>query len=322
MRQKRFYIFKRNTMRRINRLLAIVIMLAFIGCEQTKTNKTDIISLPYSDSTNVGNWVINDSLSDEFNGSELNIEKWFVQGTDSVYASHWIGRAPSQFSTNNVRVEEGMLKLETKWDTTFNFATKLDYSFPEESGQGRKYENVTTAAVICKNEFLHGYMEIRCKAANASVTSSFWALGSKSELDVFEFVGNPNQPEEPNVERRFQSNVIDWHKLPEGVERKKWRGVYFMDWRPADAFHVYGCDWSSNGCKFYADGKLIQQVTADELGKDWVLTGPLKIWVDSETFPWEGLPTKDELPADFEIDYIRVWQKKSCDNGSTDLAIK
>ena len=35
-----------------------------------------------------------------------------------------------------------------------------------------------------------------------------------------------------------------------------------------------------------------------------------KIWVDSETFKWEGFPVESDLPADYEIDYIRVWEKK------------
>jgi hypothetical protein len=32
--------------------------------------------------------------------------------------------------------------------------------------------------------------------------------------------------------------------------------------------------------------------------------------VDSETFHWEGLPDEEDLPVDFEIEYIRVWQKE------------
>ncbi|MFC1520691.1 glycoside hydrolase, partial [Pseudomonadota bacterium] len=46
-----------------------------------------------------------------------------------------------------------------------------------------------------------------------------------------------------------------------------------------------------------------------ELGDRWVLNNPLEIWLDSEIFAWLGMPNKDELPADFEVDYMRVWQK-------------
>lgn len=263
---------------------------------------------PFSDPKNTGGWLLNESVSDEFNEEKLNEAKWLIQGKDGVYKSKWIGRAPSQFSTENVRVEGGMLKLQSRWQPDFPFSKKLDVSHLGPDGKGRAYENITTAAVICKNEFKYGYMEIRCKAANASVTSSFWGTGKGCEVDVFEFVGNPTKGEEKNVGRRFQSNIIDWSQREKG-ERRKWRGKHFLDWRPADAFHVYGAEWDAEGIKFFADGKQIQAVTKKELGAGWVLTQPINIWVDSETFPWDGLPTKESLPADFEIDYIRVWQK-------------
>lgn len=63
--------------------------------------------------------------------------------------------------------------------------------------------------------------------------------------------------------------------------------------------------------KFYADGKLVKSATRAELGKAWVLTRPLTIWVDSETFYWEGFPDEEDLPVNFEIEYIRVWQKRT-----------
>ncbi len=263
---------------------------------------------PFSDPANAGGWMLNEDVSDEFNRPALDEAKWLIQGKEGVYKSNWIGRAPSQFSVDNVRVEDGMLKLQSRWQPDFKFSSKLDLSFPAKGEKGRAYENITTAAVICKNQFRYGYMEIRCKAANASVTSSFWGTGKGSELDVFEFIGAPTKGEEPNLERRFQANVIDWAKKDQ-KDRRKWRGKHFLDWRPADGFHVYGCEWDEHGLKFFADGKQIMAISQAELGEGWVLTQPLWLWVDSETFPWDGLPTKESLPADFEIDYIRVWQK-------------
>ena len=40
-----------------------------------------------------------------------------------------------------------------------------------------------------------------------------------------------------------------------------------------------------------------------------------QIWVDSETFYWEGFPDEEDLPVDFEIEYIRVWQKRPVIDG-------
>ena len=37
---------------------------------------------------------------------------------------------------------------------------------------------------------------------------------------------------------------------------------------------------------------------------------PLNLNFDSETMPeWFGLPKKEELPAVFQIDYLRAWKK-------------
>lgn len=68
---------------------------------------------PASDPANAGGWVLNKDMSGEFEGRELDAAKWLVQGTNDEYQSGFIGRAPSQFSTKNVRVEDGKLKIFT-----------------------------------------------------------------------------------------------------------------------------------------------------------------------------------------------------------------
>ena len=62
--------------------------------------------------------------------------------------------------------------------------------------------------------------------------------------------------------------------------------------------------------KFFADGELVKSASKESIGKFWCLTEEMNIWMDSEAFIWHGFPDKDELPADYEIDYIRVWQKQ------------
>lgn len=255
---------------------------------------------PASDPSNAGGWCLNGDISDEFDGVRLDASKWHIQGTDGFYRSHFIGRAPSQFSLDNVRVEDGKLKIATRWEPDYPFSDKMD--------DGAAYENITTAAVISKAQFLYGYMEIRCKAADASITSSFWATGGGAELDVFEFMGAPAQKHKKPLEKEYMFTVIDWTKPK--ASRRAWRDQVQLDWRMADDFHVYGCAWDQHGLTFYADGKQVGRATRKDLGEEWILTKPIWVWVDSETFPWHGLPEEGDLPVDFEIDYIRVWQKK------------
>ena len=263
---------------------------------------------PASDPSNTSGWILNKNISDEFEGTQLDESKWLIQGKDGVYKSNWIGRAPSQFSTDNVRVEDGKLKLETRWDPDFEFSDKRDFSWDKNKEKGTAYENITTAAVICKNEFLYGYMEIMCKAADASITSAFWMTGSKAELDVFEHMGRPAQAQKKKLETEMWSSIHDWSKKGGPTT---WTDRLQLDFRVADGFHVYGLEWDKDYLKFYADGNLVRTVMREDVGDDgWVITGPMSIWVDSETFPWHGIPEEADLPVDYEVEYIRVWQKK------------
>ena len=247
---------------------------------------------PASDPQNTGNWVLRKDMSDEFDGTSLDADKWLASGTNSLYHVNWKGRRPSQFVPENAIVEDGKLKLRTKWEPEYDFA-EGHYIY-------------TTAAVISKNTFKYGYMEIRCKASDVSFTSSFWTLGPNSELDVFEFVGDSKVREDFDTLYEFcihNRNLQDW-------QNEFWKENVSLPWRVASGFHVYSCEWDENGLKFFADGELVKSASKESIGKFWCLTEEMNIWMDSEAFIWHGFPDKDELPADYEIDYIRVWQKQ------------
>ncbi len=284
----------------VNMALILVLGLT-IGLGQVclADSASDCHVYPASDPENRGGWILNTQISDEFEGNELDQTKWHIQGTNGRYQSNFIGRAPSQFSTENVRVEDGKLKIQIRWEPDFDFSETPDHN-------GRKYENITTAAVISQKQFLYGYMEIKAKAADASVSSAFWMTGNASELDVYEHFGRPAQAHKIHLETEIWSSIHDWTR-PRG-ETTIWTDRMQLPFRVADDFHVYGCEWSKDGLKFYVDGKQIRDVRAEDI-EGWCLDGPLWVWVDSETFPWHGLPSKEDLPVDYEIEYIRIWQK-------------
>lgn len=288
-------------------VLILVSLFATWSCKPDEPDGPDPIPeqkfLPASDSdpTNPNRWVLTETVSDEFEGSALDEEKWLIQGRNGEYKSNFIGRAPSQFSTDNVRLENGKLMLETRWEPNFNFNANPD-------NNGVDYENITTAAVISKEQFRYGYMEIKCKAADASITSSFWTTGNQCELDVFEFIAKPAQRQKLHLEKEYKFSIHDWS--PEKSGERVWGDTVQLPYRVGDDFHVYGCEWDQDNLKIYADGKVVHSITRLEMGDAWILTRPLWVWVDSETFPWHGLPSEADLPVDYEIEYIRVWQKK------------
>lgn len=287
--------------------ILLIVLTAFtsLDAQETQTTTASDSFNPASDPTNSGGWVLNEMVSDEFSGNQLDRSKWFVQGENGEYYI-WKGRAPSQFAAHNVRVEDGMLKLRSQWEPDFDFA-KEDYA---GGTYGDKVAPVTTAGVITRKRFLYGYMETRSKAGNAAMTSSFWTIGHQSELDIYEQMGNPKMGTHTGPQD-FLFTVHDWR--PGRFEaqvgnNKTFTHKHKLDFRVADDFHVYGCDWSDDHLKFYLNGKLVHETTKEAVGDGWVLTNPMEIWFDSEIFRWMGYPDPDELPVDFEVDYVRVWQ--------------
>lgn len=294
-------------------LLLGIAALRTLSCQQTiaKHEPAQLSEpAPASDPTNKGGWILNEEISDEFDGTELDTSKWFIEGQNGDYYI-WKGRAPAQFAPHNVIVEDGKLKLRTQWEPDFKFD---DEGYKESGGEPYgvfegKPLPITTAGVITKKRFLNGYMEVKSKAGNAAITAAFWAIGYEQELDVFEQMGNPKIKDNDIKETGTKSTIHDWSPP---ATRPTWTWHYKdndLPFRVADDFHVYGAEWGEDYLKIYIDGKLVDEIHQDELGIEWVLNNPMEIWLDSEIFKWLGIPHKEELPVDFEIEYMRVWQK-------------
>lgn len=306
------------TYRVLNALQLSTVGLLLLGCGAQPSSSVSEAELqverneagvyPASDPSNAGGWILREDISDEFDGSEIDRSKWFVQGDEGDYYI-WKGRAPSQFAPHNVIVEDGLLKLRSQWEPDFQFAIGEGHEGNDYATHDGEFIPVTTAAIVSRKRFLNGYMEVRSKSADAAMTSSFWMIGYESELDVYESMGNPKIDSGSGITATMlKASVHDWQP-PAQRPTRKFGYVQELPWRVADDFHVYGVDWGPDYLKFYIDGELTHEVTQDEVGKDWVLTNPLEIWLDSEIFVWLGLPHEEELPADFEVDYVRVWQK-------------
>lgn len=267
--------------------------------------------LPLSDAENKGGWVLNEDMSDEFNAEKVDREKWFIEGENGGDYYIWKGRPPSQFAEHNVFQEDGMLKIRSQWEPDFKFAQEsyADGAHNDSYGvwEGKPLP-ITTGGIISKDRFLYGYMEVRTKAGNAAMTSSFWAIGYESELDIYEQIGNPKKKKADIQEDMWKSSIHDWSP-PAKRPTRRFGLKEKLPFRVADEFHVYAAEWGEDYLKLYLDGKVMYETTRKEQGKSWVLNNPLEIWFDSEIFTWLGLPHKEELPVDYEIDYLRIWQQ-------------
>ena len=330
-------------------IFSLSTLVILVACSNQKnatkssSMKSEVKVYPFSDKENKGNWKLRTDASDEFEADEIDEDKWYIVGkfkNGKPFYKHpdlpnkkvWKGRQPSQFSGRNYRLEDGKLILETRWEPDFPFSDELSKPWGPNKDIRNKFENITTACFIGRKHFKYGYMEIKSKAADAEITSAFWGIGSGTELDIFEQFGDHRQPnkEANGKDRELWWSIHDWSR--EGKGKSVYTEHLDYGFRVADDFHVYGIEWNENGLKLYVDGKFKTGATKEQvdayakkkkLPNGWVLDGPISIWLDQETFPWHGVPdSKEDLElnspegkkedgiVDFEIEYLRVWQKQ------------
>ena len=229
---------------------------------------------PLSDQTNKGHWTKIEELSDEFGETSLDASKW-----QPKYPG-FRGRAPSRFSPENITVGGGQLHLVMCKSSPTNIS---------EKAEAIQY---MSAVVDSTHLAFYGYYEVMARAMNSAGSSSFWFHRSetpheKNEIDVFEIGGKS-----PGFDRKLNMNLHVW-ETP--TETRHWNigSSWIAPWRFADAFHVFGLEWSENEIKYYVDGVIVRRVK----NTNWHV--PLHMNFDSETMPtWFGLPadTKTCLP--------------------------
>jgi beta-glucanase (GH16 family) len=242
------------------------------------------VILPVSDPLNKGNWTVDASMSDEFNGTRLDSSRWRTN------IAGWPGRPPALFVDHNVTVTSGTLQITMQKEAVDVQYAKLGY------------HDYTTGAVQSTGRVLYGYFEVRAKAMKSAGSSGFWFSAKDqdnwNEIDVAEMGGRP--PADPR--RVFMSvHVFEQHGVK--VTRNETRGVTVRS-SVVDGFHVYGLHWSATSVDFYIDGRLHQHL------KNTSWHTPATMILDAESqLDWWGMPLDSDLPSAFIIDYVRAWKQ-------------
>ncbi len=271
-------------------------------------------------------WVVNEQYSDEFNGEDLDEQKWH-----RVHPT-WMGRQPGLFVAENVSFRDGCMVLKgekMERDTIIN---------------GTKF-NVSCAAVISKKREAHyGYYECRFKANKTTLSSTFWLStpgvtfptegrqpeGSESgvfrqELDICECIGRTGDFQGKIFAQGMNANMHYWF-TPEGEPIEDQRAKECRISRPDGAllsedFNTFGCWWrDSESASFYLNNEqeshrqfIARKTHKDPYDNPFRFTEPmtLNLVVETYPYPWIELPNDEEL-ADPELnstlyDWVRSY---------------
>ena len=242
---------------------------------------------------------------DEFNGDTMNEDNW-------VYDPHepgWTNNELQEYttSTDNVFVRDGRMVL--KAIKTVDENGNDYYTSGKIKGQNKQdfmYGKVVVSAKVPEGQGL--WPAIWMMPTDESYYGQWPKCG---EIDIMETLGHQTD--------------IAYGTIHYGEPHAEQQGIYTLEGEKfSDDFHEFSVEWEPGEMRFYIDGNLYHTVN------DWFTAYPDE---DEKPYPapfdqtffvqlnlavggnWPGNPdeTTDFDRAEFEIDYVRVYQKPEYD---------
>lgn len=243
-------------------------------------------AFPLADQKNSTGWTRLEAFWDEFDGDTLDTKKWWPKNPT------WEGRPPGRFDEANVSVSGGQLHLAAR-----------ALPAPEPGPGGRPWTHAT-AAVQSRETVLYGHFEVRAKMMPACICNAFWFYHATperwTEMDVYEIGARA-----PGKERKVHLTAHVFH-TPESRTHRQWSDALEAPFDPAADFHVYALDWTPERLRWYVDGLLVRE------GPNTHWHQPLTLNLDVEIMEeWFGPPKGGELPAVYDVDYVRAWTREA-----------
>jgi beta-glucanase (GH16 family) len=243
-----------------------------------------------------GDWT--QTLDDEFNGASLNTSVWNVTG-ENYYdkVSHW--------SKDDVLVGNGVVRLRYEKKTGFHNDDPSRPKSPYSAGYLDTYGKWTQR---------YGYFEARMKLPTApGLWPAFWMMPDRGaangdqgkrqattdggmEFDIMEHLTRWG-PYRYNIAMHYDGYEKDHKAL--GSDR-----IYMQP--DKDGYITCGLLWTPGSAKFYCNGREVLQwenPRISSVASDLMFTIP--------SGGWDNNALDDaRLPADWIVDYVRVWQRK------------
>ena len=279
----------------ISSILALSMLLPLASCAgKTKTPELDGYKLLWSD---------------EFDGNKLDETKWNYEPHEPGWTNNELQEYTT--STDNVFVRDGNLVIKAiKTEKDGN----VHYTSGKVTGQN-------------KTDFMYGKVVVSAKVPEGQgLWPAIWMMPKDEsyygqwpkcgEIDIMESLGN--------------DTTISYSTIHYGEPHAEQQGTITKE--GADSFsakfHEYSVEWDPGEMRFYTDGELVLTVndwfTAVQGEDDKPYPAPFNqpFFVQMNLAVggnWPGNPdeTTDFSKAEFQIDYVRVYQKAEYDTNVT-----
>lgn len=277
----------------MKKLLSMLLMLALLSCCAAALAEE---ILQYEGYSLIWN--------DEFDGEKFTTADWNWEARRAGWTNNEL--QAYRDSRNNIFLRDG--KLVLKAIKSVNEYGKTVYT----SGK---------VQTLDKHNFLYGRVDVRAKMpAGQGLWPAIWMMPARDnygawprsgEVDIMEFLGHDVQTVYSNL------HFGDPHADQQGVYTLP-AGESF-----AEDFHVFSMEWEPGEFRFYVDGEHYHTVN-DWYSRVGNTERPYPAPFNKEFYiqlnlavggNWPGNPdeTTDFEKAEFEIDYVRLYQKAEYD---------
>jgi beta-glucanase (GH16 family) len=218
------------------------------------------------------------------------------------------------YQEDNATVGKGVLHIEGRRERVKN----PNYNAGSTRwNQSREYAEYTSSSIQTrgKKSWKFGIFEIRARIDTAMGSwPAIWTLGTSGgwpaggEIDIMEFYRRKNEPILlSNVAWQGANRSTKWH-----TEIRPLTDFTAKDPDWVNKFHLWKMEWDSLSIKLYLDDYLINTTmlieTINPDGRNPFLQAQY-ILLNLALGASGGNPSKTPFPVNYEVDYVRVYQK-------------
>jgi|GEM_PF-3723794 len=267
--------------------------------------------------------------SDEFNGTSLDTSKWqVITGTESHSQAH--------YTTNDVYEGNGYVTLRTQRHCVSSSSDALTATnastAPCPAGTTTEY---SSGQIQTGHNWKAGRIEVRAKLPSTELglwpaiwlrNNAAWCTANYGELDVMEWYGDYPT-----------TDTATSHETCASDTTKHVQHAYTTASDTSSTWHTWAVNWDANSIQYELDGLPVLAKTGDAdkttdtagdfgltstqfntiMNDSWLLR--MNTQVTNPGDAWHKAPdnTQSFMPAYYQIDYVRVYDKSTTDVDTT-----